>query len=98
MSEKYISLDLNDPRAGRIGEVIGNSSCNKILELLAEKEMNESARELQKIRKSEKAMPVDCATPLTGAKRLTRRKINLTENVSSKQMQKYTTPIQVSFD
>ena len=63
-----------------------------------EKEMNESARELQKIRKSEKAMPVDCATPLTGAKRLTRRKINLTENVSSKQMQKYTTPIQVSFD
>lgn len=42
MAEKYISLDLNDPRAGKIGEVIGNESCKKILDLLAEREMNES--------------------------------------------------------
>lgn len=42
MAEKYISLDLNDPRAGKIGEIIGNASCKKILDLLAEKEMNES--------------------------------------------------------
>jgi len=57
-----------------------------------EKEMNESARELQKIRKSEKT------TPNETNKRLTRRKVNITDNVSSKQMQKYFTPIQVSFD
>lgn len=49
MAEKYISLDLNDPRAGKIGEVIGNESCKRILDLLTEREMNESeiAKELK---------------------------------------------------
>ena len=58
-----------------------------------EKEMNESARELQKIRKSEKIKPV-----LNTGKRITRRKIINIENVSSKQMQKHFTSIEVSFD
>ncbi len=42
MSEKYLSIDLNDPRAGAIAEVLSNKSCKKILDLLAEKEMSES--------------------------------------------------------
>jgi len=56
-----------------------------------EKEMNESARELQKIRKTE------LKPNLTG-KRITRRKVIISENVSSKQMQKHFTAIEVSFD
>jgi hypothetical protein len=56
-----------------------------------EKEMNESARELQKIRKQEKK-------PLVSGKRMTRRKITLADNVASKQMQKHNTPIEISFD
>jgi hypothetical protein len=56
-----------------------------------EKEMNESARELQKIRKTE------MKPNLTG-KRITRRKVVISENVSSKQMQKHFTSIEVSFD
>jgi len=58
-----------------------------------EKEMNESARELQKIRKSEKTKPTT-----TIGKRITRRKVLITENVSSKQMQKHFTSVEVSFD
>ena len=54
-----------------------------------EKEMNQSARDLQKIRKEEKVKPA--------SKRVTRRKGNV-ENVSSKQMQKYNTTIEISFD
>lgn len=42
MKENYISIDLNDPRAKDISEIIGNKTCNKILNLLAEKELNES--------------------------------------------------------
>lgn len=56
-----------------------------------EKEMNESARELQKIRKTE-------VKPNLSGKRITRRKVIISENVSSKQMQKHFTSIEVSFD
>jgi len=38
---KYIELDLNDPRAGLVAEVMANSNCKKIIGLLAEKEMGE---------------------------------------------------------
>lgn len=41
MGTKYIELDLNDPRAGMIAEVMANASCKKIINLLAEKEMSE---------------------------------------------------------
>ena len=59
-----------------------------------EKEMNESARELQKIRKSEKKNDTTLNT-----KRITRRKnISGNDNISSKQMQKYFTSVEVSFD
>jgi len=56
-----------------------------------EKEMNESARSLQKLRKEEKAKP-------SLGKRITRRKALPNENVSSKQMQKHNTPIDITFD
>lgn len=56
-----------------------------------EKEMNENARTLQKLRKEEKAKP-------TVGKRITRRKDSPNENVSSKQMQKHSTIIDISFD
>ena len=58
-----------------------------------EKEMNSSARELQKIRKEEKGQ-----TNVNGSKRITRRKALMGENVSSKQMQKYNSPIEITFD
>ena len=58
-----------------------------------EKEMNSSARELQKIRKEEKGQ-----TNVNGSKRITRRKALMGENVSSKQMQKYNSPIEIIFD
>jgi hypothetical protein len=56
-----------------------------------EKEMNDSARELQKVRKTD-------IKSSTTAKRITRRKITVSENVSTKQMQKHFSPIEVSFD
>lgn len=56
-----------------------------------EKEMNENARTLQKLRKEEKAKP-------TIGKRITRRKDSPNENVSSKQMQKHNTIIDITFD
>jgi hypothetical protein len=56
-----------------------------------EKEMNDSARELQKVRKTDEK-------PTVSSKRITRRKINTSENVSTKQMQKHFSPIEVSFD
>lgn len=56
-----------------------------------EKEMNNSAREIQKIRKEEKK-------PSDTKKRMTRRKALVSDNVSSKQMQKHFTPIEISFD
>lgn len=61
--------------------------------LSIEKEMNESARELQKIRKSETK-----SNNSTNAKRVTRRKMGISENVSTKQMQKHFSPIEISFD
>jgi len=42
MTESYISIDLNDPRAKNISEIIGNTTCKKILNLLAEKELTET--------------------------------------------------------
>ena len=56
-----------------------------------EKEMNESARELQKVRKSD-------TKQTASAKRITRKKMIASENVSTKQMQKHFSPIEVSFD
>jgi len=58
-----------------------------------EKEMNQSAKELQKIRKQELKESKD-----SKAKRITRRKALIGENVSSKQMQKYNNPIEITFD
>ena len=40
MNDKYLNIDLNDPRAGAIAEVMANNTCKKILEALAEKEMS----------------------------------------------------------
>ncbi len=42
MVDNYISIDLNDSRTKNIAEIIGNKTCKKILNLLAEKELNES--------------------------------------------------------
>ena len=53
--------------------------------------MNQSAKELQKIRKQESKVVLT-------SKRITRRKALMSENVSSKQMQKYNSPIEISFD
>lgn len=48
MNEKYILLDLEDEKTKQIADVISNSSCKKILNLLAEKEASETdiAKEL----------------------------------------------------
>jgi len=58
-----------------------------------EKEMNQSAKDLQKIRKQELKQ-----TKESKSKRITRRKALMGENVSSKQMQKYNSPIEITFD
>ena len=42
MNEKYLSIDLNDPRTAKIAEIMTNKTCKKILEFIAEKEMSES--------------------------------------------------------
>ncbi len=42
MTDKSIMIDVDDPRAGKIAEVIGNKTSKKILSALAEREMNES--------------------------------------------------------
>ncbi|MBX4196343.1 helix-turn-helix domain-containing protein [Candidatus Pacearchaeota archaeon] len=42
MSDKYIMVDMDDPRAATIADVISNKTSKKILLLLAEKEMSES--------------------------------------------------------
>ncbi len=41
MTEKYINIDLSDPRSEAIAEVISNKTCKKILNIIAEKEMSE---------------------------------------------------------
>ena len=40
--EKYLNVDLYDPRSAAIAEVMTNKTCKKILELVTEKEMSES--------------------------------------------------------
>ena len=57
-----------------------------------ENEMNESARELQKIRKEEKTKSNQ------PNKRVTRRKLNLVDVSRNKTIQKYNSPIEVVFD
>ena len=42
MTEKQLMIDLDDPRAGRIAEVLGSKTCKQILGILAEKELSES--------------------------------------------------------
>jgi len=42
MARSSILIDIEDPRAGKIAEAIGNKTSKKILSALAEKEMNES--------------------------------------------------------
>ena len=42
MSDKSLLLDLDDPRAARVAEVIANSTCKRILYALADGEMSES--------------------------------------------------------
>lgn len=46
--ETTVNIDLNDPRSLEIAEVLGNSTCKKILSLIANKEMTETdiAKEL----------------------------------------------------
>lgn len=42
MTEHYVSIDLDDERAGKVAEVLGNKTCKKILSMIAEKEMSQS--------------------------------------------------------
>jgi len=48
MTEKYLLFSLDDEKSKKLGEVISNSTCKKIVNLLAEKELSESdiAKEL----------------------------------------------------
>src|SRR3989344_6036588 len=56
MTEKYINIDLNDPRSGKIAEVISNKTSKRILGLIAEREM--SATEIA----NELGLPLNTAT------------------------------------
>jgi DNA-binding transcriptional ArsR family regulator len=40
MTEKYVSIDINDPRSLKIAEALSNPTCKKILNLLAEQDMS----------------------------------------------------------
>jgi DNA-binding transcriptional ArsR family regulator len=42
MAEKSIMIDLDDPQASLVAEIIGNKTCKKILSLLADSELSES--------------------------------------------------------
>ncbi|MBI2629683.1 helix-turn-helix transcriptional regulator [Candidatus Pacearchaeota archaeon] len=42
MEEKYILVSLEDERARKISEILGNKSCKRILDMLAEKEASET--------------------------------------------------------
>jgi len=42
MANKYLLFDLNDEKSKKLGEVISNSTCKKIINLLAEKEQSAS--------------------------------------------------------
>lgn len=41
MTEKYIELNLNDKRAGKVAQIIGNKTAKKILNLLADEELSQ---------------------------------------------------------
>ena len=40
MAEKYVSIDINDPRSLKIAEALSNPTCKKILNLLAEQDLS----------------------------------------------------------
>jgi len=40
MTEKYVSIDINDPRSLKIAEALSNPTCKKILNLLSEQDMS----------------------------------------------------------
>lgn len=42
MTEKYINIDLNDGRIGKIADAISNKTCKKILNVLADDELSGS--------------------------------------------------------
>jgi len=42
MTEKYVSIDINDPRSTKIAEALSNPTSKKILNLLAERELSAS--------------------------------------------------------
>ena len=42
MNKHSIMIDIDDPRAENIADVLGNKTCKKIMNLLAEKDMSES--------------------------------------------------------
>lgn len=48
MGEKYLVFNLEDEKSKKLGEVLGNQTCRKIINLLAEKELSASeiSREL----------------------------------------------------
>lgn len=41
MTEKYIELNLNDERASKVAQIIGNKTAKKILNLLSEEELSQ---------------------------------------------------------
>lgn len=42
MADKYINIDLDDERIGKIADAISNKTCKRILEILADREMSGS--------------------------------------------------------
>ena len=42
MAKKYLMFSLNDDRVGNLGEILGNKTSRKILDLLSEKDLSES--------------------------------------------------------
>ena len=49
MTEKYLQINLDDEKSGKLAEVLTNKTCKKILNLISEKELSQSdiARELK---------------------------------------------------
>ncbi len=42
MSRSYVMIDLDDPRAAKLADIMSNATCKQILSLLAEQELSES--------------------------------------------------------
>lgn len=42
MGEKYLMISLEDEKSKKLGEILGNATCKKIINFLAEKEASES--------------------------------------------------------